>query len=77
MECPIFTIFCLKEKGRYKAYIEKLSDTVKVARKDRNAYFIKLTERFSLQLEKYVKMAPYQWYNFFDFWQKDQGSSKK
>jgi predicted LPLAT superfamily acyltransferase len=77
MECPIFTIFCLKEKGRYKAYIEKLSDTVKVARKDRNAYFIKLTERFALQLEKYAKIAPYQWYNFFDFWQKDQNSSKK
>jgi predicted LPLAT superfamily acyltransferase len=69
MDCPVFTIFCLKEKGRYRTYIEKLADPVKVKRKERQQYFYDLTERFAQRLEKHVLLAPYQWYNFFNFWQ--------
>ncbi|PKI13863.1 LpxL/LpxP family acyltransferase [Colwellia sp. 12G3] len=69
MDCPVFTIFCLKEKGRYRTYIEKLADPVKVKRKERQQYFNDLTKRFAQRLEKHVLLAPYQWYNFFNFWQ--------
>jgi len=68
MDCPVFTIFCLNEKGRYRTYIEKLADPVKVKRKERQQYFNDLTERFAKRLEKHVLLAPYQWYNFFNFW---------
>lgn len=68
MDCPVFTMFCLNEKGRYKTYIEKLADPIKVKRKERQQYFKDLTERFAQRLEKHVKLAPYQWYNFFNFW---------
>lgn len=69
MECPVYTIFCLKEQGRYRTYVEKLADPVKINRKERQVYFKTLTEAFAQRLEKYVRLAPYQWYNFFNFWQ--------
>lgn len=71
MDCPVYTIFCLKQQGRYRTYIEKLADPVKINRKQRQIYFKTLTEGFVKRLEKYVRLAPYQWYNFFDFWQTD------
>jgi predicted LPLAT superfamily acyltransferase len=69
MDCPVYTIFCLKRKGRYQTYIEKLADPVTVKRKERQHYFKALTERFAKRLEKHVLLAPHQWYNFFNFWQ--------
>ncbi|PKG82508.1 family 2 glycosyl transferase [Colwellia sp. 75C3] len=68
MDCPVFTIFCIKEKGRYRTYIEKLADPIKIKRKERQQYFNDLTKRFAKRLEKHVLLAPYQWYNFFNFW---------
>ncbi|QBG37019.1 family 2 glycosyl transferase [Litorilituus sediminis] len=68
MECKVFTMFCINENGKYRTYIDKLADPIKVKRKERQAYFKDLTERFAKCLEKHVKLAPYQWYNFFNFW---------
>ncbi len=69
MDCPVYTIFCLKQQGRYRTYIEKLADPIKVKRKERKQYFEQLTRRFAERLEKHIKLAPYQWFNFFNFWQ--------
>jgi predicted LPLAT superfamily acyltransferase len=68
MHCPVYTIFCVKNQGRYSTYIEKLADPIKVKRKERQQYFYDLTQRFAMRLEKHVQLAPYQWYNFFNFW---------
>lgn len=77
MECPVYTIFCLKEQGRYRTYVDKLADPVKISRKERKIYFKTLTEGFAQRLEKYVRLAPYQWYNFFDFWPANDNVDEK
>jgi predicted LPLAT superfamily acyltransferase len=69
MDCPVFTMFCIKQNGKYRTYIDKLADPVKVKRKERAAYFTELTQKFASLLEQHVRLAPYQWYNFFNFWQ--------
>lgn len=68
MDCPVFTMFCIKENGCYRTYIDKFADPIKVKRQQRNEYFNELTTRFANSLEKHVLLAPYQWYNFFNFW---------
>ncbi len=68
MDCPVFTMFCIKQEGRYKAYVEKFADPVKVKRKERQAYFQSLAVKFAQRLEQHCQMAPFQWYNFFNFW---------
>ena len=68
MDCEVFTMFCINQKGRYQTYIEKFSDPIKVPRKERKKHFGELTLRFAKVLEKHLLLAPYQWYNFFNFW---------
>ena len=68
MDCQVFTMFCIKNEGKYQAYIEKFADPIKVKRRDRQEYFTGLAKRFAERLENHVLLAPYQWYNFFNFW---------
>lgn len=68
MDCQVFLMFCIKENGRYNAHIEKFNDPVKVKRKERAAHYQNMIERFAQRLGYYCHKAPYQWFNFFDFW---------
>lgn len=68
MDCQVFTMFCIKREGQYQTYIEKFADPIKVKRNQRQEYFTQLAKRFAESLENHVLLAPYQWYNFFNFW---------
>ncbi|XPF95683.1 glycosyltransferase family 2 protein [Colwellia sp. RE-S-Sl-9] len=69
MDCKVFLMFCLKEEGRYSAYVEEFAQPKKVKRKERNEYFSSLAEKYAQRLEFYCRKEPYQWFNFFSFWQ--------
>jgi len=69
MDCQVFLMFCIKENGQYNAHIEKFSEPVKVKRKERAAHFQAMAEKFAQRLGFYCHKAPYQWFNFFNFWQ--------
>ena len=45
------------------------TQTENVARKNRDQNIKALCHEFKDYLEKYCKQYPYQWYNFFDFWE--------
>ena len=70
MDCPVFFMSCIKnaQSGRYTTYIERFAEPTKVKRKERAAYFQALMEKYTSRLTYYCLKAPYQWYNFFDFW---------
>jgi len=70
MDCDVFLMFCIKEQGKYAAHIEKFASPTKVKRKERAAHFQGMTEHFAQRLGYYCHKAPYQWFNFFNFWQK-------
>lgn len=76
MDCQVFTMFCIKKEGKYQAYIEKFADPIKVKRRDRKEYFNLLAKRFAERLENHVLLAPYQWYNFFNFWNTVENTAK-
>ena len=66
--CPIYTLFCLKEDGRYTVYFEHFAERIVLPRKDRPAAIRAHVARYAQVLERYAVRATYQWYNFFDFW---------
>lgn len=68
MDCPVFLMFCLKEQGKYKAYVEEFAQPKKVKRKERTEYFTGLAVKYAQRLEYYCQKTPYQWFNFFSFW---------
>ncbi len=66
---PILLTFVLKSsKNQYDVYLEELTPGRFIPRTERQAHLESLQDRFIERLEYYVKLAPTQWYNFYDFW---------
>ena len=69
MKCPVYTLFCIKQKGVYQLYFEHFSDRIKLPRKSREAALSEYIQEFANRLEKYSLLAPLQWFNFYHYWQ--------
>lgn len=69
--CPVFTMFCLKESGRYRLYIEKFAERIRLSRKSREADLGRWAQAYADILAQYCLREPLQWFNFYDFWAKD------
>ncbi|WKD49935.1 hypothetical protein [Microbulbifer spongiae] len=68
LKCPIYTLFCLSSSTGYDIYMEKLCDRVLMKRNDREGHINFLVSEFAKRLERYCRLAPLQWYNFYPFW---------
>lgn len=55
--------------NRYRIYFEPLADFSNIAQGQRTAAIDEAITRYAALLEKYCRAAPYNWFNFFDFWQ--------
>jgi hypothetical protein len=65
-------MFCIRQQGRYKVHVEHLSDSLKGPRAGRIARLTDAMKLYSQRLEYFAKQAPLQWFNFYDFWHKDE-----
>ncbi len=72
LECPVYLLFCLKTDERYDVHLVPLANPLKLPRQTRRADLQIVVERFAQKLEELCLAAPYQWFNFFDFWQKSE-----
>ncbi|MDO8292766.1 MAG: acyl-CoA synthetase [Gallionella sp.] len=55
--------------NRYAIHFEPLADFSAVARGQRDAAVQAAIARYAALLDQYCRKAPYNWFNFFDFWQ--------
>jgi len=77
LECPVYLLFCLRDKGPnkrrgtdiYRLYFERFADAVTLPRARRQAALRSYAEQYAQRLEHYCRQYPTQWFNFFDFWQ--------
>ena len=68
LECPVYLFFCLKERGSYRLYFELFAERIELPRRERAQHLAAWAQRYATRLEHYCRKAPYQWFNFFDFW---------
>lgn len=54
---------------RYDVYFEKLADFSEVPAGGRQAQMEQAMDRYAALLEKYGRLSPHNWFNFYDFWQ--------
>ena len=73
--CPVYLLFCLKERGRYRLYFEPFAERIKLPRGERGAHLAAHARRYAERLEYYSRKAPFQWFNFFDFWARPSGEA--
>ncbi len=76
LECPVYLMFCIRQEGRYSLYFEMFAERISLPRRDKQAALSSWTARYAQRLESFCLIDPYQWYNFFDFWQSPAASEK-
>ncbi|HEX7381579.1 MAG TPA: hypothetical protein VF265_05415 [Nevskiaceae bacterium] len=67
---PVVLCFGLYRGGRcYDLYLETFSNRrAPIARAQRAAYVADCVARYGARLEHYARLAPFNWFNFYDFW---------
>jgi predicted LPLAT superfamily acyltransferase len=69
LECPVYFFFCLKIQNSYHLHFEKYSERLVLARKTRQQQIEHCMSSFAKRLELFTLHHPYQWFNFYDFWE--------
>jgi predicted LPLAT superfamily acyltransferase len=76
LRVPVMLCFGLYEGGnRYRLIFERFADRVEIPRHERAQALDTVLARFARRMEHYVHVAPYNWFNFYDFWQQDVDAS--
>ena len=69
LRCPVYLTFGLYcGQNRYDLHCEHFADAIELPRKERAQALTATVQRYADRLESYVARAPYNWFNFFDFW---------
>jgi predicted LPLAT superfamily acyltransferase len=67
--CPLFFMVALRANdARYHVHSEVLAERVELPRGERQKRVRELATAYAGRLEHYTLTAPYQWFNFFDYW---------
>ncbi len=68
---PVFLMFGLYRGGnRYEIFFEELLRPESTGPRNRGAQLASWQKAYVERVEYYCRLAPYNWFNFYDFWQK-------
>jgi predicted LPLAT superfamily acyltransferase len=73
----IFMAGLYRGGNHYHVVFEPVADFSAVSLKTRHDAVRAAVERYAALLDKYCRSDPYNWFNFFDFWQEPQHSRKR
>jgi predicted LPLAT superfamily acyltransferase len=69
MHCPVILFLGLYRGGnRYEIYFEHFADEIVLNRDHRAEQIQSWMQRYVARLEHYARLAPYNWFNFYPFW---------
>jgi len=69
LKCPVFTLFCTNTGEGYRVSCRKFSEQIVLPRHRKNEALAKYTQRYAKILEQEALGAPFQWFNFYPFWE--------
>ena len=69
LDCPVLMALCLRTgEFRYRTVLRPLREGGRIPRGEREKCAQKLLAQYVGLLETYCHRFPYEWFNFFDFW---------
>jgi predicted LPLAT superfamily acyltransferase len=72
LECPVLFALCVGTgPARYETVLRPIGDGAKVPRSEREKRAGELLARYVALLEATCTRLPFQWFNFYDFWNDD------
>ncbi len=76
LKVPVVLCFGLYRGGnRYDLHFELFADLLTLQRGRRDADLQLVVQRFADRLAHHTRQLPYNWFNFYDFWQKEPSSA--
>lgn len=79
LACPVKFMFAYRHKSENNKVVfdvSPLCDKLTLSRKDKMNDITQYAQLFANRLEEHCVRAPYQWFNFYDFWCPESQSSK-
>ena len=70
--CPVNTLHCTRQNGRYHLEVRRLADQVSWTRSTRADVVAHWAQAYAHRLEDACAQAPLQWFNFYPFWKADE-----
>ena len=69
LRVPVVLAFGLYRGGdRYDLHFERFAFELPRDRRERNAALVDVVQRFADRLAHFARLAPYNWFNLYDFW---------
>jgi predicted LPLAT superfamily acyltransferase len=69
LDLPVVLCFGLyRGANRYELYFETFAESIKIPRRERAQLTAQWAARYAARLERYTRLDPYNWFNFYDFW---------
>lgn len=76
LKVPVVMFFCMYQGGNcYKEHFELFAEEITLDRKNREADLEKWVRHYAERLEYYCRLSPYNWFNFYDFWQSGEATA--
>jgi len=76
LQMPVVLTIALRRGPRcYDIYLETIADGARISPRERPAVIQKQIELYASRLEHYCLKAPLQWFNFYDFWAKNDDAN--
>jgi len=76
LKVPVVLCFGLYRGGnRYDLHFEPFADQLKLERARRDAELRQTIQRFADRVAHHARSAPYNWFNFYDFWRADDSQT--
>jgi predicted LPLAT superfamily acyltransferase len=68
LKCPLYSLGCIRQGDTHEVVFEQLAERVVLPRADRLGTCAVLAADFAQRVEGLLARAPYEWFNFFSFW---------
>jgi len=76
LQLPVVLAFGLYRGGnRYEVFFETFGLGAAIPRAQRSMRLDELVQRFAARLEYYTRLDPFNWFNFYDFWDSSAGAA--
>lgn len=76
LQVPVMLCFGLYRGGRrYALSFELFMERVEIPRGARNQALDGILRKYAERLEHYARLEPYNWFNFYDFWQQESAQT--
>ncbi|MDR6395463.1 LpxL/LpxP family acyltransferase [Herbaspirillum seropedicae] len=68
LQCPVYLMFSRRSAEGAEVSFEAFRQQIILPRKQRDQVLAELAAAYATRLEAHCLQAPYQWFNFYDFW---------